>query len=110
MEVASECMRRCRSQQHGAAICAAILRGSEEEAVAYMRWLCANCAQVTDNWGRTALHVAASKGRRRVVEWLVKHRDAVLNARDQESGYTPLHRSLFYGQIDVAISLLKVPV
>ncbi|KAF4517403.1 hypothetical protein B566_EDAN005012 [Ephemera danica] len=108
MDGAPQCMRRCRSHVHGATIGAAIIRGSEEEAVAYIKWLCSNCAQVTDQCGRTALHVAASKGRRRVAEWLIKHRDAILNLRDQESGYTALHRSIFYGQIHVAVSLIKV--
>ncbi|XP_059475096.1 inhibitor of Bruton tyrosine kinase isoform X2 [Neocloeon triangulifer] len=103
-----ECSRRCRWQGHAASAIAAVVRGSEEEAVAYLRWLCHRPGQVLDAEGRSALHVAASKGRRRVAEWLVKHKEAQVNLRDLESGYTPLHRSLFYGQVDVAVALIQM--
>lgn len=59
--------------------------------------------------GRTALHMSASRGRNRLMEWLVRHSsEAFINARDRESGYTPLHRSVFYGQIHAAVALLKI--
>ncbi|XP_065342837.1 inhibitor of Bruton tyrosine kinase [Cloeon dipterum] len=103
-----ECTRRCRSLGHASSVIAAVVRGTEEEAVAYMKWLCWRPGQVVDAEGRTALHVAASKGRRRVVEWLVKQKEAAINLRDLESGYTPLHRSLFYGQIHVAVALIQM--
>lgn len=103
-----ECTQWCRSQSHASSIIAAIVRGAEEVAVSYTKQLCCRPGLVSDAEGRTALHVAAAKGRRRVAEWLVKHKKAVVNQRDVESGYTPLHRSLFYGQIDVAVSLVQV--
>lgn len=53
--------------------------------------------------------MAASRGRNALMEWLVRHSsDAFINARDRESGYTPLHRSIFYGQIHSAVSLMKL--
>lgn len=53
--------------------------------------------------------MAASRGRRHLLEWLARHStEALLNAKDGESGYTPLHRSIFYGQIHVAVALMKM--
>ncbi|XP_066994710.2 inhibitor of Bruton tyrosine kinase [Anabrus simplex] len=106
----AECSHRCRSRQHGAALASVLtLRGIRASAlIAYLKWLCGNCGQVADLYGRTALHSAASCGWREIVHWLVKHGDANVNARDMESGYTPLHRSIFYGQIHVAASLMQL--
>lgn len=59
--------------------------------------------------GRTALHMTASRGRSKLMEWLVHHSmEAFVNARDRESGYTPLHRCIFYGQIHSAVALMKL--
>lgn len=59
--------------------------------------------------GRTALHMAASRGRTDLMNWLVRHSsEAFVNARDRESGYTPLHRSIFYGQVNAAVALMKI--
>lgn len=53
--------------------------------------------------------MSASRGRTRLMEWIVRHSsEAFINARDRESGYTPLHRSIFYGQIHAAVALLKI--
>lgn len=53
--------------------------------------------------------MTASRGRNGLMEWLVHHSsDAFINARDRESGYTPLHRSIFYGQIHSAVALMKL--
>jgi hypothetical protein len=54
------------------------------------------------------LHLAASCGQGAVVRWLVRRADAGIAVRDIESGYTALHRSIFYGQIHVAADLIKV--
>lgn len=52
--------------------------------------------------------MAASRGRNGLMKWLMHHSsDAFINARDRESGYTPLHRSIFYGQIHSAVALIK---
>ena len=62
--------------------------------------------KVDDN-GRTLLHVAASVGKKHVCDWLLKHKDAQLNSKDAESGYTALHRAAFHGQIDVVRHLIN---
>ena len=100
---------RCTSVQHGGQlVAAATTRVSGAHLAAYMRWLCGTCGRVTDSAGRTALHVAASCGHRAVAHWLVRRADAGIDVRDLESGYTALHRSIFYGQIHVATDLIKV--
>lgn len=57
---------------------------------------------------RNPLHVAVSCGRYEVAEWLINECDVEIHAKDFESGWNALHRSLFYGNIDCAVLLLKV--
>lgn len=101
-----DCTSGCCSRLHGSLITAAIIRGTEAQAIAYMKNLCHRCCFVMDETGKTALHTAASCGRRKVVKWLLSQ-GVPLNQRDWESGYTPLHRALFYGQIHVACALIQ---
>lgn len=101
-----ECTLTCRSQQHGSLITAAIIRGTDEQAISYIKNLCQQCCMVTDITGKTALHTAVSCGKNKVVQWLLCQ-GVSLNQRDWENGYTPLHRALFYGYLHVACALLK---
>lgn len=64
--------------------------------------------QVLDSEKRSALHTAASCGRRDLCLWLIKNGKADRNLKDHESGYTPLHRSIFYGHINIAVCLIEV--
>ncbi|XP_053614873.1 inhibitor of Bruton tyrosine kinase [Plodia interpunctella] len=108
-----DCTRRCKSRSHGQALTSAITkRSSSDEALAcFIKATCANFVKAFDFEGRTALHMSASRGRARLMDWLVRHSSvAFINARDRESGYTPLHRSIFYGQIHAAVSLMKIGV
>ena len=57
---------------------------------------------------RCALHIAVSVGKYDVAKWLVEECSAEIHLKDLESGWNALHRSLFYGNIDCAILLLKV--
>ncbi|XP_047474160.1 inhibitor of Bruton tyrosine kinase-like [Penaeus chinensis] len=104
--LSSECTLTCRSQQHGSQITAAIIRGTDAQAISYIKNLCQQCCMVTDMTGKTALHTAVSCGKNKVVQWLLCQ-GVPLNQRDWENGYTPLHRALFYGYLHVACALLK---
>lgn len=108
-----DCTKNCKSRQHGQSITSAITKRSvsDESLASFIKNTCANFPKAFDFEGRTALHMAASRGRNALMEWLVRHSsDAFINARDRESGYTPLHRSIFYGQIHSAVSLMKLGV
>lgn len=105
-----DCTNKCQSTQHGDTITAAITKRSvpDSDLASYLAYTCCCCQSVRDSTGKTALHISASCGRTDLVRWLVENRDANINARDKESGYTALHRSLFYGKIDVAVELVKL--
>lgn len=50
--------------------------------------------------------MASSVDRYEIAEWLINH-GALINLKDKESGQTPLHRSIYYGCINIAILLMK---
>ncbi|XP_026320552.1 inhibitor of Bruton tyrosine kinase isoform X2 [Hyposmocoma kahamanoa] len=113
INVEVDCTKRCKSRSHGQALTSAITKRSvkDESLASFIKATCANFSKAFDFEGRTALHMSASRGRNRLMEWLVRHSsEAFVNARDRESGYTPLHRSIFYGQIHSAVALLKIGV
>lgn len=105
-----DCTNRCQSTQHGDALTAAITKRcvSDSDLCAYFTHTCCSSESVWDSNGRTALHMAASCGRTDLVRWLVDNRHANINVKDKESGYTALHRSIFYGKIDTAVELIKL--
>lgn len=105
-----DCTIYCKSTQHGDIITAALSKRSisDFDLCAFLNYTCTRCESVRDSAGRTALHVAASCGRVEVVKWLVCSRHADIDAKDKESGYTALHRSIFYGKIHVAVELIKL--
>ncbi|KAF2882129.1 hypothetical protein ILUMI_24051 [Ignelater luminosus] len=105
-----ECVDRCRCKEHGELVCAALTKRQvlDSDLCGYLHHVCCSCESVKDEMGRTALHVAASCGRMDVVKWLIQMKHANINAKDNESGYTPLHRSIFYGKVNVAVYLIKL--
>lgn len=105
-----DCTNNCKSIQHGEIITSAISKRSvsDEDLCAFLNYTCCKCESVIDYEGRTALHVAASCGRLNLVRWLIVSRRADIDFRDKESGYTALHRSIFYGQIHVTVELIKL--
>lgn len=108
-----DCTRLCRSERHAIEITGAITkRAVTDEALAsFIRKICWNFNQVFDDEGRSALHMAASQGRVKLLEWLVRNSPkSVVNSRDKESGYTALHRSVFYGQIAATVKLIELGV
>lgn len=101
-----ECTLKCHSHVHASKIISAVTRGDNAEIQAYCRWLCYNFSSVTDKWGRNILHMIAACGKWKLIEWLIKNYHSEINVKDGESGWTALHRSLFYGQIAAARMLL----
>ncbi|XP_063954638.1 inhibitor of Bruton tyrosine kinase-like [Lytechinus pictus] len=101
-----ECTPRCRSQEHGRDMTAVITCGTTHQIQTFILSHCLNPFFVSDFSGRNLLHVAASCGKLEIVEWLLA-KGADCRVRDKESGWTPLHRSLFFGQISCAISLIR---
>ena len=105
----ADCSIKCRSKADAANLIAGITRGTDQQSLAYLAssGICRNPGKVVDHLGRSLLHLAASTGKRSVAEWLIKYKAASLNSKDSESGYTPLHRALFYGHIHVARFLIE---
>lgn len=105
-----DCTPKCRSQQHAEQVVAALTSGSEGRLRAFLTSHCHNATSLRDSLGRTALHLAASLGKKALLEWLLYSKGADLMLKDKESGWNALHRSAFYGQIHCLISLIKVRV
>lgn len=109
--VPHECFYRCGFPRHATNLTAALTKASltDEKVASYLKWCCVRFWQALDSDGRTLIHVAASKGRLKLLTFLLGHQNVNINARDQESLYTALHRSLFYGQLHCAVRLIQVP-
>lgn len=102
-----DCNPGCRSRQHATQLISAITKGSDLQARLFIS-RCHSADSITDEFGRNLLHVAASCGRDDVVEWLIGQLGASVVALDYESGWTALHRALFYGQLSTARLLIGV--
>jgi hypothetical protein len=102
-----ECGPKCRSKQHTLEVNSVVTKGTLLDLQAYSA-LCHTWAQHTDTAGRSTLHVAASCGKMDIVDWLVHEKHQDLSLKDKESGWTALHRALFYGQLSVARLLIQV--
>lgn len=86
-----------------------VTKGSENQIKAFLSSYCYNAATIKDAFGRNALHLVSSCGKKGVLDWLIEKGVDPL-VKDKESGWTALHRSIFYGHIDCVWSLLKVSV
>ncbi|XP_033496610.2 inhibitor of Bruton tyrosine kinase [Epinephelus lanceolatus] len=102
-----DCGPKCRSEQHADEVMAALTSGSEGQLRAFLTSHCHNATTLRDAYGRTALHMASSLGKKAIMEWLLEHKGADLMVKDKESCWTALHRSAFYGHIHCLISLIK---
>lgn len=102
-----ECTAKCRSLQHATDVISVVTRGSESQIKAFLATFCWNATTLKDNFGRNVFHIAASCGKKVVLDWLLERRGADPHVKDKESGWTPMHRSIFHGHIDCAMSLLK---
>lgn len=105
-----DCTESCVSRQHGDELGAVVTlrEPTDQEIASYLSISCGNVGCLIDNSGRTILHMVASLGRRELAQWLIHKCEANINAQDVESGYTALHRSIFYGQLNVAVMLVQV--
>lgn len=104
----ADCSTKCCSAQHASQLNVAVtLDISEEEIIAWIARHCYAPGKSRDQLGRSVLHLAASCGRLDLCNWLLTYKGASLNGRDKESGYTSLHRSVIYGQIQAAIFFIK---
>lgn len=108
-----DCSPKCRKTKHDDLNFSAIINIGQEDAAkvqAILPRVCSNFARVADQCGRTALHLAASCGKCDILEWLVREQGAELDSKDLESGWTPLHRSVFFGFLDCAVKLIQVRI
>ncbi|MBN3318090.1 IBTK kinase, partial [Atractosteus spatula] len=102
-----DCTTKCRSLQHAREVISALTKGTESQLKAFLTAHCHNAATLKDEFGRTALHLAASLGQKSLLDWLLEVKGADLLAKDKESGWTALHRSVFYGHVHCLMSLVK---
>ena len=95
-----ECTIKCHSAQHASYVLSAITKSDEDEEriLNFLQMACANVCVNKDLDGRFAVHIAASLGKIKILNWLLSNQ-AQINAKDQESGYSPLHRAVFFGQL-----------
>ncbi|XP_017908403.1 PREDICTED: inhibitor of Bruton tyrosine kinase isoform X1 [Capra hircus] len=101
-----DCTSKCRSLTHALDVLSVVTKGSENQIKAFLSSHCYNAATIKDAFGRNALHLVASCGKKGVLDWLIEKGVDPL-VKDKESGWTALHRSIFYGHIDCVWSLLK---
>lgn len=103
-----ECTPKCRLTKHADLVLSAITKEDAASIRAILPRICSNFARVSDQFGRNALHLAASCGKGDILEWLVKDQALDVGSKDLESGWTALHRSLFYGYLDSAVKLIQL--
>ncbi|XP_078373752.1 inhibitor of Bruton tyrosine kinase-like isoform X1 [Oculina patagonica] len=103
-----DCTPKCRLVKHTELILSAITKEDAAKIRAILPRVCSNFARVTDQFGRSALHLAASCGKGDILEWLVKDQAVDVGFKDLESGWTALHRSVFYGYLDCTVKLIQL--
>ncbi|XP_043542884.1 inhibitor of Bruton tyrosine kinase isoform X2 [Chiloscyllium plagiosum] len=105
--VMADCTPKCRSLQHALDMISVLTKGTESQSKAFLSLYCYNATSLKDGFGRTVLHMAASCGKKSVLDWLLEKKGADPSVKDKESGWTALHRSIFYGHVDCSVFLLK---
>ncbi len=104
--VCVDCTRDCSYEAHASLVLGVAYLGNLK-LLQHCSCLCGNYLHIRDSLGRTALHVAASKGHLQLVQWLLDNK-VQLHTSDLESRWTALHRSVYYGQLGTAALLVKV--
>ncbi|XP_047125395.1 inhibitor of Bruton tyrosine kinase isoform X1 [Hydra vulgaris] len=104
-----DCTQNCCLKRHGDYLVSAFSSEDLETLKQIIKVKCSNPFRILDSYGRSIFHIVASLGRIDVLEWLCSEQKSknVFHIKDKESGYTALHRALYYGNIDCAILLYK---
>ncbi|KAG1714116.1 Inhibitor of Bruton tyrosine kinase [Nymphon striatum] len=104
-----ECTSVCKSIQHAKYAIASIThRVENSKLAAFLYALCQNFPNLRDNFGRNVFLMCSScPGKLELVKWLIQKYDVDLHVKDYESGWTALHRSLYYGHIAVCRYLIQ---
>ena len=105
-----DCTPNCRLASHADVVLSAVTREELNVIKCFVNYFCRNGARVLDSFGRNALHVAASCGKKDVVQWLLEEGKLGIEDKDSESGWTALHRSCYYGHLSCAVLLIQVCV
>nr|CAB3255180.1 inhibitor of Bruton tyrosine kinase [Phallusia mammillata] len=89
-----------------------ILRGTLHQVKEYVRSHCINALYRQDSNGRTPLHVTASCGKADILHWLLEQAKESpstfnVNCKDVESGWTALHRAVYFGRVGCVVALLQ---
>lgn len=100
------CAPKCRSKGHATWLLSSITKTCSDVETVLCLSKCFNAGLISDELGRTLLHLAAACGRKRIVSWLCANFRVNVNAKDFCSGWTPLHYAMYHGQIDAAVSLI----
>eukprot|EP00092_Neocalanus_flemingeri_P007797 GFUD01008418.1.p1 GENE.GFUD01008418.1~~GFUD01008418.1.p1 ORF type:complete len:1264 (-),score=415.99 GFUD01008418.1:202-3993(-) len=104
----ADCTPKCKSSGHCSELATVLSAAvSEPAALAWLARHCHNPGKAKDRVGRSLVHLATSTGKLQVLQWLLTYKDGQLNGKDSESGYSPLHRAVFHGQLRTVVFLIK---
>ncbi|XP_028412320.1 inhibitor of Bruton tyrosine kinase-like [Dendronephthya gigantea] len=102
-----DCTAKCRLNRHADVVLSAVTRESLQNFQQFAKYFCGNGIKTRDSFGRNALHIAASCGRKDILKWLLEDGSLDVTEKDFESGWTALHRSCYYGHLSCALLLLE---
>lgn len=104
----ADCTPKCKSSGHCTELATVLSAAvSEPAALAWLARHCHNPGKAKDRVGRSLVHLATSTGKLQVLQWLLTYKDGQLNGKDSESGYSPLHRAVFHGQLRTVVFLIR---
>jgi len=105
-----DCNANCRYKKHGDYISSVVSKEALEESKNLILKRCANPFRNTDSSGRILLHIASTYDRGDIIDWLVSDQRVLsyIHTRDRESGWSALHRAVYYGHIDCVSKLFKL--
>lgn len=67
-----DCTSKCRSLKHALDVLSVVTKGSENQIKAFLSSHCYNAATIKDAFGRNALHLVSSCGKKGVLDWLIE--------------------------------------